>query len=90
MKFGESEVLGIIDDNGIDIGHVYAILYYRSAEQYVIIMGREVQNGLLKLLGRHLAMGRDDAEIRHESEQLAPQYVKILYTVRDDEDLTAS
>ena len=46
MQFAQAEVLGIVDDDGVDIGHVDTALYDGCGEEHVVIVVGEVDNSL--------------------------------------------
>ena len=61
MQFAQSEVLCVVDDDCVDIGHVDTRLDYRSGEEHIVVVVGEVDYGSLKFLGRHLSVGYDCA-----------------------------
>ena len=81
MQFAETEAVGIVDYDGVDIGHVYAVLDYGGGEEDIVIVVGEVDYGLLKLFGRHLAVGDNNLHSRHEAAELGLKLGEILYAV---------
>ena len=56
MKVAETEILGLIYKNSIDIRNVDAVLNYGCAYQHVIIAVDEVYDPLLQFIPVHLAV----------------------------------
>ena len=50
VQLAETEVLRVVDEDCVDVGHVYAVLHYGGGEKHVVIMGCEVDNRLFKFL----------------------------------------
>ena len=67
MQVAQAITVGIVDDDGVHIGHVDAVLDDRGREQHVIIMVAKVDDGLLQLLGRHLSVSHGHAGIGHDA-----------------------
>ena len=53
-----------IDNDGVGIRDVDAVLNDSGGEQHVVVVVREVEDDLLELLGFHLSMSDGDAGIR--------------------------
>ncbi len=90
MQLAEAEVLGIVDDDGVDIGHVDTALYDGCGEEHVVIVVGEVDNSLLKFLGGHLAVGHDGAGVGHKAMNHLLKLVEPLDAVVDEEYLAAA
>ena len=65
VQVGESEMLGTIDDDGIGIGDVDAVLDDGGGEQHVVVVVDEVEDDVLQLFGFHLSVSHGDAGVRH-------------------------
>ena len=57
--------MGIVDDNGVDIGHIDAVLDDGGGYEHIVVVIGEVDNHLLEVLGLHLAMPHHHAGIGH-------------------------
>ena len=56
VKIGQTELIGPVDDEGVDVGDVQAALDDGGTDQDVRFSGCEIQHHLLQLGLRHLAM----------------------------------
>ncbi len=90
MQLAETEVLGIVDDDGVDIGHVDTTLYDGCGEEHIVVVVGEVDNRLLKFLGGHLAVGHDGAGVGHKAMNHLLKLVEPLDAVVDEEYLAAA
>ena len=67
MELGEAEVLGVVDDDGVDVWHVDAALDDGGRKEYVVVVVGEVEYGFFELLGWHLAVACDDSGVGHKA-----------------------
>ena len=65
MEVGESEPMGIVDDDGVGIGYVDAILHNCCGKQHVVIIINKAHNDFLQFFGFHLPMTDSHPAIRH-------------------------
>ena len=56
MQVAQTKAVGIVDNDGVGISNIYAILDDGCGKQYVKLSIYEVHNQLLELLGGHTAM----------------------------------
>ena len=90
MQLAQSEVLGIVDYDGVDIGHVNARFDDSGGYKDVIVVVGEVDDGLFECFGGHLPVRNYGARIRNKSAYHVLQAVQSLDTIIDDENLTAA
>ena len=65
MQVGKTEAMGTIDDNGVSIRDVDAILYYRGREEHVVVIVGKIKDDLFQFLWFHLSMSHSHTRIRH-------------------------
>ena len=87
VQLRQAEVLGVVDDDGVYARHVHAALDDGGGEQHVVVVGGEIDDGLFKFLGRHLAVGHDGAGVGDEAPDHVLELVKALDAVVDQEHL---
>ena len=64
MQVGESEAVGTIDDDGVGVGYVDAVLDDGGREQHVVVVVLEVEDDFLQLLRFHLSVTHCHAGVR--------------------------
>ena len=90
MQVAQAEVVCLIDDDGIGIGYVDAVLYDRGGYEHVVVVVDEAHDDLLQLLGRHLSVPDTHTGIGHIACDECRQLGKVLYAVVDDEELSVA
>ena len=65
MQCAQTEAMGIVDDNGVDVGHIDAVLDDGGGYEHIVVVIGEVDNHLLEVLGLHLAMAHHHAGVGH-------------------------
>ncbi len=65
MQVGQSEAVGVVDDDGVGIGDVDAVLHDGRGEQHVVIIIHKAHEDLLQLLGRHLTVADGHTGVGH-------------------------
>ena len=66
IQLREAEVVGVVDDQRVRVGHVQAGLDDRRAQQHVVLVLVEVEHHVLQRVLAHLAMADRDARLGHE------------------------
>ena len=61
MQVRESEVVGAIDDDGVGIGNIDAVLHDGRRQQHVVLIVLEVDDDLFQFLRFHLSVTNSDA-----------------------------
>ena len=56
VEVGESEAVCSVDDDGVGIGDIDAVLHDGGGQQYVVVVVGEVEDDLFEFLGFHLSM----------------------------------
>ena len=51
MEVAKPELLGVVDDDRIGVGHVDAALHDTGSDQYVVFIVHEIEDDLLQLSG---------------------------------------
>ncbi len=90
VELRQSEMIGIIDDDGVRISNVEAVLDDARREQDVVLALVEVHHDALERLLRHLAVGNADAGLRHELLQALMHMLDAVDAVVDEEHLAAA
>ena len=90
MELAEAEILGVVDDDGVDAWHVDAALDDGGGEEHVVVVGGEVDDGLLEALGGHLPVGHGDACVGHQAVYHGLELVEALDAVVYDEYLAVA
>ena len=65
VKVRETEGVSRVDDDGVRIGNVDAVLDDGGRNQYVVIVIDKAHDDTLQLLGRHLSVSDGHAGVRH-------------------------
>ena len=65
VQVGESEVVGSVDDDGVGVGYVDAVLDDGRRQQHVVVVVGKVEDNLLQFLGLHLTVSHRYACVRH-------------------------
>ena len=90
MKVGQTEVLRIVDDDGIGIGDVDTVLHNGRREQHVVVIVDEAHDDFLKLLWGHLTVADGYTTIGY----ILPDELRDMRQTRDavvdKEHLTAT
>lgn len=90
IELRQAEVVGVVDDDGIGIGDVEAVLDDTRREQDVVIALVEVHHDVLEHLFRHLPVRRLDSRLRHERLDVVAHAVDRIDAVVDEVDLAAA
>src|SRR5574344_480661 len=56
MKVAQTEVLSLVDDDGVGIRYINTVFYDASAYQHIIITINEIHNHLFHLFATHLSV----------------------------------
>ena len=88
IELRETEAVGIVNDDGICIGDVDAVLDDARREQDIIMPLIEVHHDLLKDVLIHLPVCRGNARLGHETQQMLAHTVDALHAVVDKVDLS--
>ena len=56
-------MVGIIDDDGVGIGYVDAVFYYRGRDKHVVFVVYETDNDFLQFFGLHLSVSYCNAAV---------------------------
>ena len=87
VDVGETVVLCAVDDDGVGIGHVDAVLHDGGGEHHVIVVVHEVEDNLLQVLRIHLSMADTHTGIGHVLVYHLLQLLQIADFVVHDEHL---
>ncbi len=90
VDLGQPQLVGLVDDDGVDVGDVEARFDDGGAGQHVDAPVHEVEHHLLQLVLRHLAVGDGDLRLGHDLPQMASHVVDALHAVVDEVDLAAA
>ena len=81
MQIAQSEILRLIDDNGIGIGDINSTFDNGSRQQHIIIIVHKVENNLLKFFRLHLSMTDANTAVRDVSFNHCFQLHQVLYPI---------
>ncbi len=87
VQVAQSVAVRIVDDDGVDVGHVDTILNDGGRQQHVIVVVAKVDDGLFQPLGRHLAVTHSYAGIGHYAVNHVLEGFELLDAVVDEEHL---
>ena len=90
VELGQTERVGVVDDDGIDVRDIDAGLDDRRRDQNVEVLAHEAEHDLLEHLLVHLAVTDAEARLRHELAQLVGQAIDVVDAVVDEVDLAAA
>jgi len=81
-------LLGIIDDDCVDIRHINSIFNDACGNQYIIFIVGKTEDDFLQFGRFHLTMADSDASIRHFAMDKRLYFINILNAVIDKEYLS--
>ena len=87
MKVAQSDVLRLVDEDGVGIGDVQAVLYDGGAQEHVVVSPDEVQHPVLQFLGFHLSVRYAYPHVRYEAVEYLVYGSKFLHLVVQEEYL---
>ena len=90
VELRQAEMVGVVDNDGIGIGDIEAVLDDARREQDVVIALVEVHHDVLEHLFRHLPVCRLDPRLRHERLDVVAHAVDCVDAVVDEVDLAAA
>ena len=90
MQVAQTVVVGVVYDDRIGVGYVYAVLDDGCGHQYVELAVDEVHDELLELFRRHLAVPDSHTGLRAETRDETLQRLQILHAVIDEIYLSAA
>ena len=82
--------MGTIDDDGVGVGDIDAVLHDGGREQHVVVVVREVEHYLLELLGLHLSVTNGDAAVGDVLMNHLGNLVQLVDAVIDEIDLSVA
>ena len=87
MEVAKPELLGVVDDDRIGVGHVDAALHDTGGYQYVILIIHEIEDDLLQHLRLHLPVPHGYPCVGDFPPYQGFHLVNVLDTVVDEEHL---
>src|SRR4030043_27242 len=90
VKLRQSELVCLVHNDGIGIGHVQARLDNGSADEDIDFAPGESGHHFLKLILRHLAVTDSDLRLRHKVPYIFSYHSDALHTVVHEKDLTVA
>ena len=90
MQIRQTELLGVIDDNGIGIWYVDAAFDDACRYQYVVFVVHEVEDLLFQFFWFHLSVCHTDTGIGNFPFYKGFYLVDILNAVVDEENLSVA
>ena len=89
VELREPEAVGAVDDQGVGVGDVQAVLDDGGADQDVHVSVHETEHHLVELPPAHLAVGDGDGRAGRQRAHLLGRAVDGLNAVVEEEDLAA-
>ena len=90
VEVAKAEVLRVVDDHGVGIGDVKAILDKSGGDQHVHIAGEEAHHGFLHLFAIHAAVRHGDAGVGYQTADQAGHLGQVFHPVADEEGLASA
>ena len=90
VQFAQTEVLGVVHNDSVHVGHVDAALHDGGGQQHVVIVVGEIDDGLFELVGGHLSVRHEGACIGHHAFHHRLKVIQPLDAVVDDERLAVA
>ena len=87
MQVAQADVLGLVDNDGIGVGDVQAVLDDGRAQKHIIIAADEVQHPVFQFLGFHLSVRDTDAHIGNQPVEYLVDGGEFLHLVVQEEYL---
>ena len=89
MKVTQTDILSLIDDDGIGIRYVETVFDDGSAQKHIIITGHKIKYLVFQHLSFHLSVSHTYLHIRHEPVQDIVYGLKFLHPVMKKEYLSS-
>ena len=89
VELGQAEVVGIVNDDRIGVGHVEAVFNETRAEEDVVLSFIEIEHHRLEHGTGHLTVGDADGNIGQEGLEFVFHALDGSDAVIDEEDLAA-
>ena len=90
MQLTQTVSVGIVNDNGIGIGHIDTVFNDCSCDQHIIFVMNKIEDKPFQFCGRHTAMPHCYACIGDFTLYYAGDLFYIIYSVVDDKDLSVA
>ena len=90
VEVTQSEVLGLVDDNGIGIGDINTTFYDGGGKQHIVIIIDEIQYDLLQFGRFHLAMTDGNTAVGNMTLDHHFEFHKIGNTIIHEEYLSVA
>ena len=90
VQVGKSEVLGVVDEDGVGIGHVDAVFDDGGGEEDVVLVIDKIEDDFFEFGGFHLSVADHDACIGHVFANEVLDMGELRDAVRDDIDLAVA
>ena len=90
VELAEAEGVGAVDDEGVGVGDVEAVLHDGGGHQHIHAALHEGQHHLLQALVRELPVAHGDAGVRHQLPHPRSDGDDGLHAVVDEVDLAAA
>ena len=90
IELRQPVAIGAIDDDGVGVRDVEAVLDDGRREQHVVLVRDEVDHHALELFFAHLPVGDGHARLGHEPRDQVAERVDRLDAVVDEVDLAAA
>ena len=81
MELGQTVAVGILDDEGVDVGDVHTGLDDGGAHEDIHLVLQHLPPDLRQLLLPHLAMGHGDAGLRNAAVEGGGRHFDIVHSV---------
>ena len=79
--------MGIVDDDGIYIGNVYATLHYVGTYQHIVFTIYKIEYSFFQLMTFKLSVGKANAQVRAFTLYHGSHLAKTMYPVVNKEHL---
>ena len=90
IQLRESQPVRIADYQGIGIGNVNTVFYYRRADKHVSLFGEKRLHRVFQFVPVHLTVTDDYARLRHDISYLVREFRDSLHPVVQYKYLTAA
>ena len=90
MQVAQAYVLGLVDDDGVGVGDVEAVLDDGGAEQDVVVAPHEIQDAVFQVFGLHLAVGHADTGVGQQPVQDIVDGGQFFHLIVQEEYLAAA
>ena len=67
MQVAETEILSLVDDDGVGVRYVQSVLYNGGTEHHIVVTAYKLKQYVFHLSGFHLSVGNAYLDVRKQT-----------------------